>query len=165
MNIEIWMENEHYKTENRNLTSEAWKFQNWKETWIWNWNLKIESWICENWHFKTDISKLKIVIPKWKLKLKIRTSKNKWNCLLKCSMQHMNYKFRGVLHLVCGRARIIVPLFEPKHAISKKSLFWKSTTIPIAFSRAPQYENPNFQLLGCSGARHRRVRPRKYFRA
>ena len=55
------------------------------------------------------------------------------------------------------------PLFEPKHAISKKSLFWKSTTIPIVFSRAPQYENPNFQLLGCSGARHRRGAAQKIF--
>ena len=54
-------------------------------------------------------------------------------------------------------------LFAPKHAILRKSLFWKSTTIPIVFSRAPQYENPNFQLLGCSGARHRRGAAQKIF--
>ena len=38
-----------------------------------------------------------------------------------------------------------------------------STSIPIFFSGIPQYENPKFQLLACSGARHRRGAAQKIF--
>ena len=38
-----------------------------------------------------------------------------------------------------------------------------STSIPIFFSGFPQYENPKFQPLPCSGARHRRGAAQKIF--